>query len=49
MVISPWQQAVATLPDLKINSVDLASDMVSVSVDLNDDSIIVQQSAYAQA
>ena len=24
--IPRWQQAVATLPDLKINSVDLASD-----------------------
>ena len=43
--ISRWQQAVATLPDLKINSVDLASDRVSVSVDLNDDNIIAQQSA----
>ena len=43
--IPRWQQAVAILPDLKINSVDLVSDMVSVSVDLNDDSIIVQQSA----
>ena len=43
--IPRWQQAVTTLPDLKINSVDLASDMVSVSVDLNDDNIIAQQSA----
>ena len=38
--IPRWRQAVATLPDLTINSVDLASDMVSVSVDPNDDNII---------
>ena len=42
--IPRWRQAVATLPDLTINSVDLASDMVSVSVDPNDDNIIAQQS-----
>ena len=47
--IPRWQQAVESLPELDIHSVDLVSDRVSVNIKANIDNSLVQQSTLRSA